>query len=69
MLLADFLAAAVPILPFVFFPILQARIVSGVVIVACSSESELDVRKTQRDSDGDRDRFDRYRLCTRWRRD
>jgi vacuolar iron transporter family protein len=34
MLLADFLAAAVPILPFVFFPILQARIVSGVVTVA-----------------------------------
>jgi vacuolar iron transporter family protein len=33
MLLADFLAAAVPILPFVFFPILQARIVSGVVTV------------------------------------
>ena len=34
MLLADFLAAAVPILPFVFFPILQARIVSGAVTVA-----------------------------------
>lgn len=34
MLLADFLAAAVPILPFVFLPILQARIVSGVVTVA-----------------------------------
>jgi len=31
MLLADFLAAAVPISPFVFLPILQARIVSGVV--------------------------------------
>jgi hypothetical protein len=43
-------------------------IVSGVVIVACSSESELDVRKSQRASDGDRDRFDRYRLCIRWRR-
>jgi vacuolar iron transporter family protein len=34
MLLADFLAAAVPILPFVFFPISQARIVSGLVTVA-----------------------------------
>jgi vacuolar iron transporter family protein len=34
MLLADFLAAAVPILPFVFLPILQARIVSGAVTVA-----------------------------------
>jgi VIT1/CCC1 family predicted Fe2+/Mn2+ transporter len=33
MLLADFLAAAVPILPFIFLPILQARIVSGVVTV------------------------------------
>jgi vacuolar iron transporter family protein len=31
MLLADFLAAAVPILPFVFLPIADARIVSGVV--------------------------------------
>jgi vacuolar iron transporter family protein len=31
MLLADFLAAAVPILPFVFLPIGEARIVSGVV--------------------------------------
>ncbi|HEY7662906.1 MAG TPA: VIT1/CCC1 transporter family protein [Xanthobacteraceae bacterium] len=34
MLLADFLAAAVPILPFVFLPILQARVVSGAVTVA-----------------------------------
>ncbi len=34
MLLADFLAAAVPILPFVFLPIVQARIVSGVVTLA-----------------------------------
>jgi vacuolar iron transporter family protein len=34
MLFADFLAAAVPILPFVFLPVLQARIVSGVVTVA-----------------------------------
>jgi len=34
MLLADFLAAAVPILPFVFLPILQARIISGVVTLA-----------------------------------
>ncbi|HEY6995341.1 MAG TPA: VIT1/CCC1 transporter family protein [Xanthobacteraceae bacterium] len=34
MLLADFLSAAVPILPFVFLPILQARIVSGAVTVA-----------------------------------
>ena len=34
MLFADFFAAAVPILPFVFFPIFQARIVSGVVTVA-----------------------------------
>jgi vacuolar iron transporter family protein len=34
MLFADFLAAAVPILPFVFFPILQARIVSGALTVA-----------------------------------
>jgi vacuolar iron transporter family protein len=33
MLLADFLAAAVPILPFVFLPILEARIVSGAVTV------------------------------------
>jgi vacuolar iron transporter family protein len=31
MLLADFLAAAVPILPFVFAPVVQARVVSGVV--------------------------------------
>jgi VIT1/CCC1 family predicted Fe2+/Mn2+ transporter len=31
MLVADFLAAAVPILPFVFLPILQARFVSGAV--------------------------------------
>jgi VIT1/CCC1 family predicted Fe2+/Mn2+ transporter len=34
MLFADFFAAAVPILPFVFLPIGQARIVSGVVTVA-----------------------------------
>ncbi|MGA7069996.1 VIT1/CCC1 transporter family protein [Bradyrhizobium sp.] len=34
MLFADFLAAAVPILPFVFLPIDQARIVSGTVTVA-----------------------------------
>ncbi|HYA06230.1 MAG TPA: VIT1/CCC1 transporter family protein [Xanthobacteraceae bacterium] len=34
MLGADFFAAAVPILPFVFFPILQARVVSGAVTVA-----------------------------------
>ncbi len=34
MLLADFLAAAVPILPFVFLPILQARIFSGAVTFA-----------------------------------
>jgi len=34
MLAADFLAAAVPILPFVFLPILQARIVSGAVTLA-----------------------------------
>lgn len=34
MLLADFLAAAVPILPFVFLPMLQARIVSGAVTLA-----------------------------------
>jgi vacuolar iron transporter family protein len=34
MLFADFFAAAVPILPFVFFPIPQARIVSGAVTVA-----------------------------------
>jgi VIT1/CCC1 family predicted Fe2+/Mn2+ transporter len=34
MLLADFLAAAVPILPFVFLPITQARIISGAVTVA-----------------------------------
>ena len=34
MLLADFLAAAVPILPFVFLPIFQARFVSGAVTVA-----------------------------------
>ena len=31
MLLADFLAAAVPILPFVFFPIPQARVISAIV--------------------------------------
>jgi VIT1/CCC1 family predicted Fe2+/Mn2+ transporter len=34
MLLADFLAAAVPILPFVFLPIMQARVVSGVMTFA-----------------------------------
>jgi vacuolar iron transporter family protein len=34
MLLADFLAAAVPILPFVFVPVPEARIVSGIVTVA-----------------------------------
>jgi len=34
MLLADFLAAAVPILPFVFLPIAQARIVSGSATLA-----------------------------------
>ena len=34
MLFADFFAAAVPILPFVFLPIDEARIVSGVVTVA-----------------------------------
>ncbi|MDE1971731.1 MAG: VIT1/CCC1 transporter family protein [Hyphomicrobiales bacterium] len=34
MLLADFLAAAVPILPFVFAPIPQARVISGVVTMA-----------------------------------
>jgi VIT1/CCC1 family predicted Fe2+/Mn2+ transporter len=34
MLLADFLAAAVPILPFVFLPIAEARIVSAVVTAA-----------------------------------
>jgi vacuolar iron transporter family protein len=34
MLLADFFAAAVPILPFVFAPIPQARIISGVVTLA-----------------------------------
>lgn len=34
MLLADFLAAAVPILPFVFAPVLQARVVSGIVTIA-----------------------------------
>jgi vacuolar iron transporter family protein len=34
MLLADFLAAAVPILPFVFLPIAEARIVSAVVTTA-----------------------------------
>jgi vacuolar iron transporter family protein len=33
MLLADFLGAAVPILPFVFLPILQARFVSGAVTI------------------------------------
>jgi vacuolar iron transporter family protein len=34
MLFADFFAAAVPILPFVFLPISQARVVSGAVTVA-----------------------------------
>lgn len=34
MLIADFFAAAVPILPFVLLPIDQARIVSGIVTVA-----------------------------------
>lgn len=34
MLLADFLAAAVPILPFVFLPVAQARVVSGTVTLA-----------------------------------
>jgi predicted membrane protein (TIGR00267 family) len=33
MLIADFLAAAVPILPFVFLPINAARIVSGAVTI------------------------------------
>jgi vacuolar iron transporter family protein len=33
MLFADFFAAAVPILPFVFLPIGQARIVSAIVTV------------------------------------
>ena len=34
MLFADFLASAVPILPFVFVPIPKARIISGVVTIA-----------------------------------
>src|SRR5208282_6657144 len=34
MLLADFLAAAVPILPFVFLPIPPARIISAIVTLA-----------------------------------
>jgi VIT1/CCC1 family predicted Fe2+/Mn2+ transporter len=34
MLIADFLAAAVPILPFVFLPIPHARIISGIVTIA-----------------------------------
>jgi VIT1/CCC1 family predicted Fe2+/Mn2+ transporter len=34
MLFADFFAAAVPILPFVFLPISEARVVSGIVTVA-----------------------------------
>ncbi|HEY1543061.1 MAG TPA: VIT1/CCC1 transporter family protein [Xanthobacteraceae bacterium] len=34
MLFADFLAAAVPILPFVFLPMFQARMVSGAVTLA-----------------------------------
>jgi vacuolar iron transporter family protein len=34
MLLADFFAAAVPILPFVLFSVLQARIISGALTVA-----------------------------------
>jgi VIT1/CCC1 family predicted Fe2+/Mn2+ transporter len=34
MLFTDFLAAAVPILPFVFLPIAQARAVSGIVTLA-----------------------------------
>jgi VIT1/CCC1 family predicted Fe2+/Mn2+ transporter len=34
MLVADFFAAAVPILPFVLLPIVHARIVSGIVTVA-----------------------------------
>jgi vacuolar iron transporter family protein len=34
MLLADFLAAVIPILPFVLLPIPQARVVSGVVTLA-----------------------------------
>jgi VIT1/CCC1 family predicted Fe2+/Mn2+ transporter len=34
MLFADFFAAAVPILPFVFLPIGEARVVSGIVTVA-----------------------------------
>ena len=34
MLLADFVAASVPILPFVFLPVLQGRIVSGAVTLA-----------------------------------
>jgi VIT1/CCC1 family predicted Fe2+/Mn2+ transporter len=34
MLVADFLAAAVPILPFVFVPVAQARVISAVVTMA-----------------------------------
>lgn len=34
MLIADFAAAAVPILPFVFLPVAQARVVSAVVTIA-----------------------------------
>lgn len=34
MLLADFLAAAVPILPFVFLPVTEARVVSATVTIA-----------------------------------
>jgi vacuolar iron transporter family protein len=34
MLLADFLAAAVPIMPFIFLPIAEARIISGGVTIA-----------------------------------
>jgi vacuolar iron transporter family protein len=34
MLIADFLAAAVPILPFVFAPVAEARIISAVVTMA-----------------------------------
>ena len=34
MLIADFAAAAVPILPFVFLPVAQARVISAVVTIA-----------------------------------
>ncbi|HML07549.1 MAG TPA: VIT1/CCC1 transporter family protein [Xanthobacteraceae bacterium] len=70
MLFADFLAAAVPILPFVFVPVLQARIISAAVTVVLLIG--LGVGRAQiakrNPSHGRRDRFDRHHCGARRRR-